>query len=270
MAAALRPYSRSELLEIADQLGGVYRDGEARILRLLGQGSISEWKRDYLNKQLKQIETILHGLEGASRDWAETHVPTVYLHNLRIADQALGSSMGMTAIHQDAMSAIAETLVSDLDHVTGGVGRAVRDVYRQATLGNIQAGLTGGETRRQVSKGIVADLQEKGVTGFTDKAGREWAMSDYAEMVARTTTREASWQGTANRMLEASEDLLQISSHARSCELCEPWQGVVVSMSGETAGYPTLSQAQGEGFGHPNCVHDLLPYVPEAAIPEGE
>lgn len=265
----LRAYTPEELEAIAQQLGRVYRQAETDILRVLSRGSISEWRGAFLRSQLRQIDTILSGLETASREWAETHVSAVYVHNLRIVDAAAGLDMPMTSIHQEAIAQIAETVVKDLDHVTGGVGRAVRDVYRDATLQGISSGTAEGETRREVSKRIIGDLKEKGVTGFTDKAGREWAMGDYAEMAARTTTREASWQGTANRMLEVGLDLVEISEHAESCELCAPWQGQVVSMTGETEGYPTLAEAEADGFGHPNCVHDILPYLPEEAAQLG-
>jgi len=40
------------------------------------------------------------------------------------------------------------------------------------------------------------------VTGFVDKANREWNMSTYADMVATTTTMQAHLEGTANRLLE--------------------------------------------------------------------
>jgi hypothetical protein len=265
----VRPYTRKELEAIANQLGTVYRQAETDILRILAKGNISEWKGAFLRTQLRQVDSILSGLETASREWAETHIPNLYMHNLHIVDAAARLDLPMTAIHQEAIAQIARTVVEDLDHVTGGVGRAVRDAYREATLQGISTGTGQGETRREVSKRIIGDLKERGVTGFTDKAGREWAMADYADMAARTTTREASWQGTANRMLEVGLDLVEISEHAESCELCAPWQGQVVSMTGETEGYPTLAEAEAEGFGHPNCVHDILPYLPEEAAQLG-
>lgn len=266
----LRPYTREELEGIANQLGRVYRAAESDILRIMSRGNLTDWSAAYYRSQLAQVQAITKGLEAASREWAETHVPNLYLHNLKIVDMAAGrTDAALTAVHQEAITQLARTVVEDLDHVTGGVGRAVRDAYREATLRGVTSGETEGLTRREVSKRIVGDLKERGVTGFTDKSGREWAMGDYAEMAARTTTREASWQGTANRMLEVGLDLVEISEHAESCELCAPWQGQVVSMTGETEGYPTLAEAEAEGFGHPNCVHDILPYLPEEAAQLG-
>lgn len=265
----LRPYTREELEGIANQLGRVYRAAESDILRIMSRGNLTDWSAAYYRSQLAQVQAITKGLEAASREWAETHIPNLYMHNLHIVDAAARLDLPMTAIHQEAIAQIARTVVEDLDHVTGGVGRAVRDAYREATLSGVTSGETEGLTRREVSKRIVGDLKERGVTGFTDKSGREWAMGDYAEMAARTTTREASWQGTANRMMEAGMDLVEISEHAESCELCAPWQGQVVSMTGETEGYPTLGDAEAEGFGHPNCVHDILPYLPEEAAQLG-
>ncbi len=35
--------------------------------------------------------------------------------------------------------------------------------------------------------------------------------------------------------------------------LCSPWLGKVFSLTGATAGYPTLDEARATGFHHPNC-----------------
>jgi hypothetical protein len=72
-------------------------------------------------------------------------------------------------------------------------------------------------------------------------------------MVARTTTMEAHLQGTANRLVEQGHDLVKVSTHRGACELCQPWQGKILSITGKTEGYPTLEEAKAAGLFHPNC-----------------
>lgn len=69
------------------------------------------------------------------------------------------------------------------------------------------------------------------------------------------TTMEAHLQGTANRLLEQGHDLVKVSTHSGACELCQPWQGEVLSLTGKTPGYPTIQEARAAGLFHPNCLH---------------
>jgi hypothetical protein len=90
-------------------------------------------------------------------------------------------------------------------------------------------------------------------------------METYSEMVARTSTREVMNTGTKNRLLENGHDLAKISSNEsdKTCDACAEWAGQVVSLTGETDGYPTLDEAEEDGLFHPNCVHTLGPAVEE-------
>lgn len=51
--------------------------------------------------------------------------------------------------------------------------------------------------------------------------------------------------------MRVSEDAAEV------CEVCKKWRGQYLSITGATAGLPTLADAQGEGLFHPNCIHRL-------------
>ena len=55
-------YTPEQLAEIGKQLGSTYRDGEARILRILARGDITSWKRAFKEQQLAQIRQVLDQL----------------------------------------------------------------------------------------------------------------------------------------------------------------------------------------------------------------
>jgi Phage minor capsid protein 2. len=82
-------------------------------------------------------------------------------------------------------------------------------------------------------------------------------------MVARTTTREIATAATINACKEFDIDLVQITKHYPTCELCAPLQGKVFSLSGKDKRYPKYDGVLVKIPKHPNCRHVLVPYVRE-------
>jgi len=72
---------------------------------------------------------------------------------------------------------------------------------------------------------------------------------------------QAHLEGTANRLVEQGHDLVKVSTHIGACELCQPWQGKILSITGKTEGYPTLEEAKAAGLFHPNCRHAYGLYI---------
>jgi hypothetical protein len=60
-----------------------------------------------------------------------------------------------------------------------------------------------------VSRRIRERLLREGDPVFLDRRGRVWDLDRYAEMVARTTTREAMTEGTVKRLREHGIQLAQ-------------------------------------------------------------
>lgn len=141
--------------------------------------------------------------------------------------------------------------------------RNVNDVYREVISEATTGVLTGVETRLQVSQQALNNFAAKGVTGFIDKAGRNWELASYVEMAVRTGAARAALQGHVDTSLRLGVDLMIVSSHSNTCPLCAPWGGKVISITGKTPNYPTLEQAKAAGLFHPNCKHTLTVYLPE-------
>jgi hypothetical protein len=150
----------------------------------------------------------------------------------------------------------------------GFLGRRQDDPWRRVALEGIASGQIAGDTRRQVSATLVEALKREGVTdaltGYVDRSGRRWPLEVYAEMVARTTTREATSRATANRLTEHGIDLVTISSHPHAADDCTPYDGRTFALPGSTrAGYRVLDRYP--PF-HPRCRHVVTP----AAVPFDE
>jgi len=65
-------------------------------------------------------------------------------------------------------------------------------------------------------------------------------------------------------MVENDFDLVQVSAHG-GCDLCAPWEGAILSISGDTPGYPTVDEAEASGLFHPNCKHAINTLIPDLA-----
>lgn len=140
------------------------------------------------------------------------------------------------------------------------VGRRVDDAWRKVGLDVVGEGLVTLETRRQLTAELAARLVRDGVTdaltGYVDRAGRRWALDTYAEVVIRTTTREATSRATVERLTERGLDLVTVTSHPHVPDECSPYDGQTFSLSGKSTAFPRLDKLP--PF-HPRCRHVLSP-----------
>lgn len=176
-------------------------------------------------------------------------------------------TMNLMAEIVEAEAVVVSTLKNAL------IGRTENDVFRRVGLTLVsQMEATGQGATASVNE-FVNTLLREGVTAFVDKAGRNWSLHTYADMVCRTTSRQA--EVLAVLTADDEQDLYKISSHGTTCKICAPLEGRVYSKSGKDPNYPPLAAAFGkiDPNGpddltnsylniHPNCLHVLLPWTP--------
>lgn len=180
----------------------------------------------------------------------------------------------------------ARLLAQDLDHrltaATGRIARFADDAYRAATVAAaVEQILPAKATPLEAQAQAWRQLVSRGVTGFTDKAGREWNLSTYVEMAVRTATQRAYNASHRDRLTLAGIHYFTISTTGRPCGLCAPWEGKVLADRGEgevtephaAGGDPvtfhvaaTIEDATAAGLFHPNCKHTLTAYLPGVTI----
>ncbi len=255
----------------AKRLARFYEQAEREIVEQINHALLRGNQTKYLKAMLQNVNAILEQLRAGSRTWCEQVIPRMYVASLEYADAMMDvagapkMAAGFGAIHQQAALVVAEAAYKRFDETAVTIGRRVDDIYRTLALENVRGSVTGYKTWEQVARGFREELAQQGVTGFKDKGGRHWNMRTYSEMVARTTTMEALHEGTKNRLLEHGYDLVIVSRHPGACELCVPWEGQVLSLTGRTPGYPTMDEAEEAGLFHPNCKHTFSLYVAPAA-----
>jgi hypothetical protein len=134
-----------------------------------------------------------------------------------------------------------------------------------------QAVIADIEITRRLAEGVIVDMSptnlRKVLQSELYKAlkggkvlminGRKYRVDYYAEMVARTRTREAQTAATIDMIRAFGEDLVRISDHNTTTPICKPHEGRIYSITG-LGGYPLLVETPPY---HPNCQHVVTPYV---------
>ena len=166
--------------------------------------------------------------------------------------------------------ATGNAFVSLQDAFSAAAGAAAETTAPQLTAGNIfqqviadaigstRGGLPASSlslSRIQAAQKALDDFAAKGITGFTDRLGRNWDLASYTEMATRKAVSNAWDDMQAQAMIRSGLDLVEIGTYSTegSCSHCRPWLGKTVSLTGATPGYPTIAQAKASGWMHPNC-----------------
>lgn len=162
---------------------------------------------------------------------------------------------------------IREDILSELADVRHRITRLPDDVYKMiAPHGAIYQVLDNKVTPAQAQAMAWRVFVSQGVTGFTDKSGRDWALSSYVEMAVRTAAQRAYNASHLERMQAIGIEYFTIPTSPHPCPLCFPWQGRVITVKPidnpviPVAG--TIETATTAGLFHPNCRHTLIPVYP--------
>lgn len=230
----------------------------------------------------REIADILRDLDAASAEWIAQNIPGAYMQGIRETNREL-SALGAAdlsgiavspAIHQHAVQVLVDDMQDVLADASNQIvknGRRVlrrmqveRELDRQITR-ELALGVAEGKARREVSEAVAERLISEFGDAPLQIGGRRFSADAYAELVARTKTREAATAGTIRRMVEIGNDLVQVSAHGAK-DGCAFYEGKVFSISGTSEKYPGVQEMPNAGppF-HPNCVHVLLPFIEDLA-----
>ena len=179
----------------------------------------------------------------------------------------LSEIRGLTANTFKVVNILSE-LDSSMNAADRMILRKVNDEYAGIVGRTSALVATGSITYREAVQRELNDFANRGITSFVDRAGRSWDMETYAEMATLTAIERATREGYLDSMAEFGYDLAEISDHYGACPICEAWQGVIISVSGNTPGYPSLADAESAGVFHPRCMHDISVYY-DGISPEG-
>lgn len=180
-----------------------------------------------------------------------------------------------------AVDRLAQETVDVVTSTHRSILRAVVDTFRAIVAEVSATPLLGTGSRRQAAQDAMRRFADAGIRAFTDRAGRRWQLTSYAEMAVRTSVARAATEAHMRTLSDAGIELVVVSDAPRECPLCRPWEGRVLAIAGPSGEHTvevehalddgrmisvrvagTLDEARLAGFQHPNCRHSVSSYTP--------
>ena len=230
-----------------------------RVAKGITEEGWNEFKAADTSELRKEISALLHSPTKTAKTKMGKSILKAYKEGVNGVEKEAGKPLTAMSDLNVPLS-IQNLLLSNyqlIDDSNSKILRKIDDAYREMAMEASAMTLAGVETRMQASQRMMDKLAAKGITTFTDKAGRQWDMASYTEMAVRTATAHAALQGRIDTQESLGNDLMIVSSIGATCPICARWQGVVLSISGKTPGYYTVDQAKAAGLFHPNCKHTM-------------
>lgn len=244
------------------------RDLFERVARRLANGidepGWAEKKLLEVGTMRRETAKILDRLRAVGDEQIPSAVEEAYNAGLQEARRDLNRAEGefIVASNPRLITSLSAEALSNVQASLPGILRRADDIYRSVIARSALGIVSGTATRRDAAQQALNLFADSGITGFVDARGREWDMASYAEMALRTVTGRASIDGHTESLEANGHDLVIVSDAPEECEICRPWEGQVLSLSGGSPDYPSLDEAQAEGLFHPNCRHRLGVYIP--------
>ncbi|KFG08110.1 phage minor capsid protein [Streptomyces scabiei] len=295
--------------DLATEVARLYEDAEAALLERiakaleadLGSPRWAELKLAAIGNLRTAVETVTDALQTDTDGAVRRALVEAYNRGRQAAVAELGAlDIGRELVAREAVpnapavDRLAASMAQDTRPVYARITRAVVDGYRRVVArasGNV---LLGTMTRRDAAQRALNEFAARGVTAFTDRAGRNWEMASYAEMAVRSVTARAAVDGHVDALAEIGVGLVIVSDAPLECPLCRQWEGEVLSLSGPSGPHtvraehldppqqprrgllrlrgpaPTVAvhvagsllEARAAGLFHPNCRHSLSAYLP--------
>lgn len=140
----------------------------------------------------------------------------------------------------------------------------------------------GQETRVRAIRKAMDQMSAAGLTGFVDRAGRNWSPEAYSAMVVRTASHNVAIRSIRDRQQEyGGGDIFQVSTHSGARPLCYPYQGKFYSWGAGPGEFPDgdgkmrhYENISATSYGEPaglfgiNCGHHPIPMIPGYSYPQ--
>lgn len=256
----------------ADKLSRKMASINQRIIES-ARGAISKGKTSagYWAKEKRQIEKLYNEMRSEFKAFVEKKFPEIYKASAADTLKALESLGKPEKKVKPSLKALMFDTVHRFNQGAKDGLKQFEKLFRatQQTLiqderitKQIAEGILVGNPPKTAARTIQNELEKVMIReGRTlEINGRTYDPGSYSELVARTRGREVQSIGAIETIKSFGVDLVRISSHNTTTELCQEYEGNTYSLTGETEGYPVLDAYP--PF-HPNCLHVIVPVVKE-------
>lgn len=218
----------------------------------------------FIAAQARLLALDLDRLDPATARWLRENVAGQYARSAGQAQLTLNragvpiAEAGFTGFDTRAIVALEGRLSGDLSRVRAAIG----------------AGLVLGGPPRDTARAIAAGLEEEGLVQFRRgrprvrvPSGKFWDVEAYSLMLGRTVVADTRRVAFRERYLSNGIDLVVVVANGTRHPTCAAWEGVTLSLTGSTPGFPTVNDARAAGLFHPQCRHR---YVVDTSQPQPE
>lgn len=277
--------------DLGASIADVYNDIEIRLLMELRRRLMRDLK---VYPSMTERLRVMHELDAFTRQvladanpgsMAERILDVATKSGTAAAAAVLGAAkflprsngFGLAPTSVNAALALRLDLTNKFEQLNARILRFESDAYQRIVAAISPDVLTGAATLQITQKAIVQNFLSEGITGFVDKADRNWRIGSYAEMATRTATQRAWQDANVGQLQSFGVNLVSIIASLSACSRCRPWAGLVLSTDGTTGdvtipdaltGAPTLihidgtlQQARDGGWGHPNDKCSVVGYL---------
>lgn len=213
---------------------------------------------------LAKVDDAISKLDKETKKFIDKELPATYKAFARETIKMM-RKMGVqvddaiSGIHLDAMDAMSDDAALRFAESLRGIKKGVQDYVRfgqqESVRQTIAEGALQGFDAKNIANEVEKKIRDEGITAFIDKKGRKWELDRYSDMLTRQVLANASRDGTANVALQHGFDLVRVTRHASKHAECRRWEGEILSLTGNTPGYPTLDEAIASGLYHVGCLH---------------
>lgn len=191
--------------------------------------------------------------------------------------EELQGAVPFSQLNHYKMEQIVQDTMEDLLFVTQHTSKELKKCVRETFSQNLHYHALINENQKNIKKliqkdlsrnGLKESLNKKGFIGIVDAKGRRWNTKTYVDMAVSTKISSAYAEGLKDRARDTGKDLAVVPDKGAK-DMCSKFEGMLISMTGETEGFPTYDQLKATGLiFHPNCVHTPFPVGRVDLVPE--
>ncbi|WP_084501481.1 phage minor capsid protein [Nocardia xishanensis] len=267
----------------------LYRKTEKRLIQWLaktvapGVGHGWAWAYNALSRLLKfrvGVDRIMSETDNVMQPRVESAIRGAWRDGLTEARRDAGPA---PAPDERPMWRIIDDTTEAIRGAHRHVPRSLDNVYREIVDAAVHPREIGEQARRDAVQRALEAFARQGITGFMDSRGRRYDFVTYVETAVRSAITRAEVDAYCAQAVSAGHDLVIVSDVAGSCPLCRPFEGQVLSITGNTVGaiardnstghavrvrvLCSLAQARERGLWHRNCRHTLKVWTPDDPAP---
>jgi len=249
-------------------LSNIYVKAYKRIRKELENSAGTLYRRDRAKAILSSLNKTIKTLDKETKAFIKKEVPAIYFTMAKKTKSELiidgVKVQAFSKIHKKAIDEIskaanvkfAESMAALKKNVVQEIALAKKT--RIKIRDEIAAGEILGKPRDLIARDVKKQIKKTGVTALIDRGGRNWKLDNYAKMLSSEMMATTARKAITNTGSENGLDLYEITSHGAK-DACRFHEAEIFSLTGKTAGFPTLSEleASGEIF-HVGCRHSYF------------